>query len=92
MHGVVCSLFTQGRYGRLTHKGTAAPTLDGPGLHARGDNDNTLWMMVLGTTKNRPWSLNFPLDINHLPLLKTHPAALNHWYHIGVFGRLAGES
>jgi hypothetical protein len=67
MHGVVCSLFTQGRYGRLTHKGTAAPTLDGPGLHARGDNDNTLWMMVLGTTKNRPWSLNFPLDINHLP-------------------------
>ena len=35
-------LVQTGRYGRLTPNGT----LDGPGLHAQGDNDNTLWMMA----------------------------------------------
>ena len=34
-------LVQTGRYGRLKDG-----RLDGPGLHARGDNDNALWMMA----------------------------------------------
>ena len=35
-------LVQTGRYGSLRPNGT----LNGPGLHAHGDNDNTLWMMA----------------------------------------------
>jgi hypothetical protein len=78
-------LVQTGRYGRLKNG-----RLDGPGLHARGDNDNALWMMAnpdwatLSIWRNGGRGASIvcpPADLTEIPLCSAgtcHEVELGH--------------